>query len=475
MSRNSRAYDRPIPGTSRQTQEPKGVKGLRKGLTWSPAVSRAGAVETLSRQAHEMSLIIGRYERLLDTLYTKLPPAQVQVLRETVDEIIIPTEEDRPARGAYSPWLVQKVLPRIQCRYPNNVEAIMAKFQLIPARYQQDMLEPGRLNTWLRSAHAACITGGLGHEHDAAVLVDPPAEAEPPPPEPQLPPQPPPEQERAPAVAPPIATAHNNLRQDNNITIPRVRPSPENDRELLERQQRRVAPFIKETIGKFGLEDAEHKKLMETARQKKLALKSDPNPQRTLKTANVVGDILTTTRGSALNVHTKDTKLELGEKLALKKLTELSRERPRTQFKEKSSGNNINVLVDESRARQPVFTPEWFRIDVERDFNICWLDSYPIIGHDDMLIGDRSLVHKLRLDAAFVKRDAKLMTSLKHKAIRHMAEFDVSHLTPEQYVSLIQGSVLIAYHGLSQDYAYARMMKSSRFQKTTRYLNSALD
>lgn len=88
-----------------------------------------------------------------------------------------------------------------------------------------------------------------------------------------------------------------------------------------------------------------------------------------------------------------------------------------------------------------------------------------MVTNDPPLRGYGPLIQKLRLDAAFQPRTPRLLTTLKNKAVRYMADFDTSTWLQEDITNAVIASSMIAYAGTSKDHFFARVMESSDFNK----------
>lgn len=190
-------------------------------------------------------------------------------------------------------------------------------------------------------------------------------------------------------------------------------------------------------------------------------------------------DILTTVRENVHYVPTSrggnaKNRVHIGDECMEKRLETQTTHRVATAVKCKSTQNLVNCLPREGTSKMPVFTFEPFSFEFKKDLKIMKPASYPLVGCKDVQVGDRMLVDELRWEASFRVRTPKLYETLKHKADRVMADFDVSNYTQAQLTDIKASSVIIAMHGTKEDHARARIMGSKAMSGAWDHLNIGL-
>lgn len=138
------------------------------------------------------------------------------------------------------------------------------------------------------------------------------------------------------------------------------------------------------------------------------------------------------------------------------------------RHREASAFQFINCKLNNDFADSPLFKRDVAVYEyTSKSWFCCLGDKTSELKYDTMLAG------VLAREALFKPRKPTLLEQLRNKAVRTLADYDVSAYTSQQITDIIGNTVAYVYAGTPGEHALARLMQSKGYLNNVKQINEA--
>lgn len=138
------------------------------------------------------------------------------------------------------------------------------------------------------------------------------------------------------------------------------------------------------------------------------------------------------------------------------------------KHREASAFQFVNCKINPDFADNPLFKRDLHPYEYRsKSWFCCFGEKTEELTYDSMLAG------VLAREALFKPRKPTLLEQLRNKAVRTLADYDVSAYTSQQITDIIGNTVAYVYAGTPGEHMLARVMQSKGYVESVKQLNTA--